>query len=187
MASGSAISALIIEHLKRTRDVDPDAHLNAEQRAVARAIGLMLEEHLYFAVAYSRWVDEANWPLVRDAFFGSIPALFRPVVTGMIRRGVRGKVAKQGMGRHAPAEIDALGMADIDALAAYLGDKPYVMGEQPSLVDCIAHGTVCNLVRVPFTGALVERARSQANLVAYDQRMMARFFADQPSRIGLAA
>jgi glutathione S-transferase len=180
-------SALIIEHLKRTRGVDPDAHLSQEERAVGRAIGLMLEEHLYFAVVYSRWADDANWPLIRGAFFGSIPALLRPVVAGMIRRKVRGMLVQQGIGRHSPAEIDALGIADIDALAAYLGDKPHVMGEQPSLVDCIAHALVCILVRGPFTGALVERARSHANLVAYDQRMMTRFFAGHAPEVGVAA
>jgi glutathione S-transferase len=179
-------SALIIEHLKRTRGVDPDAHLSKEERAVARAIASMLEDHLYFAMVHSRWIDAANWPRVRDAFFGSMPAPLRAIVAPMIQRQVRAMLVKQGMGRHTPAEIDALGTADIDALADVLGDQPYAMGERPSLVDCIAHAFVANLVRVPFTGALVDRARAHANLVAYDDRMMKRVFGDAPA-IGLAA
>lgn len=179
-------SALIVEHLKKRYGVDPDAHLSKAERAVARAIGVMLEDHLYFAMVYSRWIDPANWPSVRDAVFASMAAPVRLIVASMIQRQVRSMLLKQGLGRHTAGEIYALGGADVDALADYLADKPYVMGEQPSLVDCIAHGFVANLVQVPYTGPLVDRARGRANLVAYHERMMRRFF-QETSKVGLAA
>ena len=43
-------STLIIEHLKATRGIDPDAGLDPRQRAEALALQRLLEEHLYLAI-----------------------------------------------------------------------------------------------------------------------------------------
>jgi hypothetical protein len=41
----------------------------------------------------------------------------------------------QGMGRHKPAEIVALGTRSIAATAEFLGNKPFFMGSEPAGVD----------------------------------------------------
>nr|MBK7067486.1 glutathione S-transferase N-terminal domain-containing protein [Deltaproteobacteria bacterium] len=55
-------SRLIIEHLKRTRGDALDAHLDARARAVAVGFERMMDEHLYWAIVHSRWLDERFAP-----------------------------------------------------------------------------------------------------------------------------
>jgi glutathione S-transferase len=165
-------SALIIAHLIRTRGIDSDAGLTPVERAAARAIGIMLEEHLYFALLYSRWIEEAGWPVVRDTYLAPLP----PAAQDAVRERVRTRLRAQGMGLHTPEEIYALGTADIEALAAWLGHKPYLMGETPTTVDCIALGFTANLLAAAFATPLTAAARRQPNLVDYNERMLRRFF-----------
>jgi hypothetical protein len=49
----------------------------------------------------------------------------------MIRRRLRKTLQGQGIGRHSRDEITAIGIRSIDAMAAYLGDKPFFMGSAP--------------------------------------------------------
>jgi glutathione S-transferase len=167
-------SALIIEHLRQTRGVDPDAGLSPAERGIGRAVAIMLEEHLYFAVLYDRWVDDAGWSVVRDTFLGQLP----PVAQDAVRRHVRDRIEAQGMGVHAPEEIRALGVADIEALAAILGERDYLLGERPTSADCTAFAFVHNLLCPHFDGPLRRATLGHANLVAYEWRMRERLFPD---------
>ena len=56
-----ADSSLIVEHLSRTRGVDPDAHLDARQRAIALLVQRTLEEHCAFVTLYTHFIREAGW------------------------------------------------------------------------------------------------------------------------------
>src|SRR5262249_42974803 len=51
-----ADTSVIVDHLIRTRGVDPDAHLDVRQRAVAFLVQRTLEEHYAFVVAYTHLV-----------------------------------------------------------------------------------------------------------------------------------
>jgi hypothetical protein len=51
---------------------------------------------------------------------------------------------------HAPAEIDTLATADVEALASWPGDKPFFMGAAPTRVDATVHAFVCNCLGGPF-------------------------------------
>ena len=166
-------SALIIAHLKRTRGIDLDAWLGPAERATALAFRVMLEEHLYFAMVYNRWVEDAHWPLVRDAFLAPLP----PAVQDGIRAHVRGKIEAQGLGVHTPEEIYALAVPEVRALSDWLGAKPFLMGDRPAEVDCTAFAFTANLLMATaFDGPLQAEARRHPNLAAYGRRMLERFF-----------
>jgi glutathione S-transferase len=167
-------SALIIEHLRRTRGVDPDVGLSPAERGVGRAVRIMLEEHLYFAALYTRWVEDAGWPVVRDTFLGQLP----PVAQDAVRRHVGDRIVAQGMGLHTPEEIHALGTADIDALGAILGAREFLLAERPTAVDCAAFAFVHNLLCRRFDGPLRQTTMGHGNLVAYERRMRERLFPD---------
>lgn len=166
-------SALIIAHLKRTRGIDLDGWLSPAERAAALALRVMLEEHLYFAILHNRWIEDAHWPLVRDAYLGDLPA---PVQDG-IRAHVRGRVEAQGLGVHTPEEIYALAVPELRAVADWLGGKPFLMGDRPAEVDCTAFAFVANLLMPSvFHGPLQDEARRHPNLAAHGRRMLERFF-----------
>lgn len=164
----------IIEHLK-ARHGDPlDADLSAQDRALATAFQRLLEEDLYWAMVHTRWVDEAGWLKTRDAFFGKLPWPLRWLLPPLARRGLRSELRGHGMGRHAVAEIQAIGCRDVDALADFLADKPYLLGAQPHAIDASAYAFLANLLWAPVDSSIRDRARSRPTLEAYCQRMKAR-------------
>ena len=175
-----ADSGMIIAHLVRKHGVDPDAKLDAHQRAVATAFTRLFEEHLYWAAIYTRWIDDAGWLRTREAFFGRLPPPLRQLVPALVRRNMRRQLWDQGMGRHSRDEIMALGSADLDAVADFLGDKPFLMGGEASSVDATAYAFLANLLWAPPDSPLREHGRRRSNLEAYCQRMRDTWF-DPPA------
>ncbi|MEZ5650951.1 MAG: glutathione S-transferase family protein [Burkholderiaceae bacterium] len=171
-----ADSSFIIEHLKARHGDRLDGGLSASERAISLAFQRLLEENSYWVAVYSRWADEANWPTTRDAFFGAMPLPLRWFVPSLARRGVLGQMRGHGMGRHSAEEIYAIGKRDVDALADFLGEKPFMMGEQPTSIDATVHAFMANLLWVPADSPVQRHARTRPNLEAYCQRMKARFY-----------
>ncbi|MGH8603472.1 MAG: glutathione S-transferase C-terminal domain-containing protein, partial [Gammaproteobacteria bacterium] len=87
------------------------------------------------------------------------------------RRMVRRQLHAQGMGRHTAEDIYGFGVRDITAIADYLGDKPFMHGESPSLIDACAFATVANILEPPFEGRVRQEAKRHANLLSYSERM----------------
>lgn len=172
-----ADSAFIIAHLK-ARYGDPlDANLTPEQRAISQAFTRLLEENLYWAVVYARWIEPAGWAITRPAFFNTMPAPFKWFVPTLARRGLVKSLHGHGMGRHSREEIYAIGQRDITALADYLGEKKFFLGESPSSVDATVYGFLANLIWAPIENPLKEHAKQYPQLEAYCTRMRDRYFA----------
>jgi glutathione S-transferase len=165
-------SALGVLHLERKHGLDLEQGLSPADRAAAHGFGVMLEERTYFVMVRDRWLDDANWPIVRDAFLGDLP----PLVQDQIRQKQREKILAQGLGAHSPEEMHELAVADVDALADWLDAKPFFMGAEPTKIDATVHAFVCNFLGGPFATPLKAATARHANLVAYNARMLARFF-----------
>lgn len=172
-----ADSSLIIDYLKASYGDPLDSWMNAEQRAVALAWQRLLEEHLYWAVLYTRWIEPEGWALTRSAFFAGMPAPLCWIVPPLARRGMGKELQGQGMGRHSREEIYALGCRDITALADFLGDKPYLMGAQPCSLDAVAYGFLANLLWVPLESELKQQAQKYPQLQRFCERMKSRYYA----------
>jgi glutathione S-transferase len=174
-----ADSTFIVDHLKRKYGDPLDRDLSATERATALAYQRLLEENLYWAAAYSRWIDEAGFSKVREAFFGKMPLPLRVVIPALARRGVRAQLRGQGMGRHSREEIYAIGCRDITALADFLGARPYFMGEQPTSLDASVYAFLANLLWVPVASPLKSHARRFPQLESYCTRMKERYYSDK--------
>ncbi len=171
-----ADSAFIIDYLKATYGDPLDGWLSPLLRAQALAFQRLLEENLYWAVVYTRWCVPEGWQLTRDAFFGKLPLPLRWMVPPLARRGIRQELHGHGMGRHGEAEIYAIGQRDITALADFLGDKAYFLGDAPSTLDATAYAFLANLLWVPVESPLKVHARQFPSLEAYCRRMRDRYF-----------
>lgn len=169
-------SAHIVEHLVRTRGDKLDSHLSPRDRAIGHAVRRMFEEGTYFPLVYSRWVDEAGFASVRDTFFGKMPALARALVPSIARRMVKKQVHAQGTGRHAPEDIYAMIAADFRASADILGDSPYFLGAEPTSVDATAYAFLGLTLWAPRAPGLDGLLQKHPNLVAYCERMKARYY-----------
>jgi glutathione S-transferase len=76
---------------------------------------------------------------------------------------------------HSRDEIHAVGLRDLRAIVALLGDKPFLMGPEPTEIDTVAYGFLANILKVPIASPIKDEGLRQANLVAYVDRAEARF------------
>ena len=128
-------------------------------------------------MVYDRWVVEENWQKFRGVVLGGVPALVRPLIAPIARRGVHRQLKGHGIGLHSKDEVHAIGRRDVGALADFLGDKPFLMGDAPTEIDAIAYGQLPNIMHVPLESPVKEAALRHANLVAYVTRVKDRVFA----------
>ena len=180
-------STFIRWHLEKKYGVDFDHGLTAEQRATAWAFEKMAEDNLYWVSVYFRWMIEANFKKGPARFFDSVPAPVRPLVVSMIRRRLRKTLHGQGIGRHSRAEIIAIGNRSIDAMADYLGSKPFFMGSEPSGIDAAMFSFAASAICPLFQSDIQRTASGHDNLCRYVGRMTARFYPEFPDIAGCAA
>ncbi len=171
-----ADSSFIIDYLKTTYGDRLDGWLSAEQRAVALAFQRLLEENLYWAVVHTRWIESEGWKQTRPAFFGKLPLPLKWIIPPLARRGLRQQMQGHGIGRHSAEEIYAIGQRDITALADFLGDKRYFLGQQPCSLDATVYAFLANLLWVPVESALKQHAKQYPQLEAYCQRMRSQYY-----------
>jgi glutathione S-transferase len=173
-----ADSTFIRFHIESKYGVDFDAALTAEARATAWAIEKMCEEHLYWALVDMRWCDDHNFKNSVAHYFEWIAPPFRSLATKLIRRMVARRLKVQGMGRHTKAEIAQLAIRDFESLSAILGEKPYLLGDEPCSADASAFGFISGVLAPGCISPIRATLERHANLVAYRDRVMARFFPD---------
>jgi len=163
-------------HVERKYGVDLDAPLSTVERARAWAIERLLEDHLYWAMVHERWMNDANFAKGPASFFNALPDAVRDTARRETRERVKGTLHSHGLGRHSHEEILALAQRSLDSLAAELGDKPYLMGEELSGADATAFAFATSVLTPYFAGPLRDAALAHGNLVAYNWRMMQRYY-----------
>lgn len=170
-------SGFIIEYLETRFGCDPNAGLSAEERAVSLSMRRLIEENLYWAMVYDRWMVDENWRTFRDVVLGGVPVPLRPLVARFAKRGVQSQLRGHGIGLHSRQEIHAIGLRDIGAIADFLGGKPFLLGERPTEIDATAYGLLPNIMNVPIASPIKDEALKRANLAAYVDRLRNRYFA----------
>jgi glutathione S-transferase len=89
---------------------------------------------------------------------------------------VKANLKGHGLGRHSKAEIERLAARDLDAISAYLGTKPFLMGTEPCGADASVWPLVAGALAPFFTTPIRDHGERHANLVAYRDRGMKRWF-----------
>jgi glutathione S-transferase len=143
-----------------------------------------MEESLYWsAIIQTRWREDANFAIYRPSLSAMIdlPADQRELAVDQFRHQIVTELHEQGMGRHSAEENYELAKTDLTALADYLGDQPYFLGQQATSLDAAGYAFVAHIIHVPFRGPVKECAQSRQNLVAYCRRMRERYYPEAPS------
>ena len=168
-------TSIIVDHLKKTRGVDPDARLDASQRAIALLVQRTLEEHYAFVLAYTHLVRDEGLRHTR-ARFDAVPALIRPLVFHTVQRQIKTTLWRQGLLRHSEEEIVDSALRDWRAVLAVMCAGPFFFGDEPTGVDAIVFGALATSVLTPIESPIRDFLRSQPACVAYAERMRTRFF-----------
>eukprot|EP00027_Filamoeba_sp_ATCC50430_P016371 CAMPEP_0168570944 /NCGR_PEP_ID=MMETSP0413-20121227/17039_1 /TAXON_ID=136452 /ORGANISM="Filamoeba nolandi, Strain NC-AS-23-1" /LENGTH=232 /DNA_ID=CAMNT_0008603697 /DNA_START=56 /DNA_END=752 /DNA_ORIENTATION=- len=65
-------STFIIQYLK-TKFGDPDRTLSSSDAAITTAFQRLIEDHLYYAIVYFRWIHSSSWPQWSVQAFRGVP------------------------------------------------------------------------------------------------------------------
>lgn len=169
-------SYFIRRHLETKYKIDFSGGYGADKLALAWAIERMLEEHLYFLSVYERWLVDENFEKGPSQFFNMAPAPIRPILRVVIRGKVRKMLKAQGLGRHTAAERLELGKGDVNSVATLLGNNTYLLGDKICGADASVFGSLYSASSSYFNTELGAYIRSQPKIMAYLERMRARFF-----------
>ena len=169
-------SSFIIDYLRERFGVDPDAGLTPAERGLSRALKRMLEENLYWTMVYDRWMVEPNWRIFRDIVLGGVSTPMRRIIGPLARRSVKKQLHGHGIGLHTADEIHAIGIGDAGALADFLGDKPFLMGQNPTSIDAAAYGLLANIMVPPIASPIKDDLLKRNNVADYVVRFRKRFY-----------
>ena len=168
-------TSLIVDYLAKTRGVDPDAHLDASQRAIGLLVQRTLEEHYAFVTLYTHFIRADGWRHTR-ASFDSVPPIVRALVANMVRGRMRKILWMQGVLRNSDEDIIEAGLRDWRAVLPVMGEGPFFFGDEPSGIDAIVFAALATTVLTPIESPIRDFLRSQPACVAYAERMRARYF-----------
>lgn len=173
-------STRIIQYLQEKYGDKLDTHLSATDKAVGLAFQRMVEEYTYWSgVIEPRWPTVERFEIYVPYIVGGpqLSELPQEVQDALLafREKIHDEHLKHGMGLRSHEDIVQCLQEDLDALSTFLGDKPFFLGEEPTSYDATIYSTFRHIADVPWDWAGRDYARSQANLVAYADRMRARF------------
>ncbi|TPW04929.1 MAG: glutathione S-transferase [Alphaproteobacteria bacterium] len=122
-----------------------------------------------------RWLVDANFDKGPSQFFADVPEAMRAQVISEVRGGVAASMKGHGIGRHSREERMLLAERDVGAVAAMLGEGPFLFGAKPTAADAVAYGVLAACGTPFFSTPLVALIDAQPNLRPYLARMEARF------------
>jgi glutathione S-transferase len=164
---GEAIgdSETIIAHLSKKYALAIDAGLDAGQRDQNLLVARLLDD-LYWVMSYSRWKDERYFPAFRDALLREHPS----VTADGLRKAQEFNFQRYyyaGIGRYAPEEAYARGLADLSVLARLVPAEGYVYGARPTSIDAGIYGFIANIHFYAIDTPLKRFVAARHNLVRH--------------------
>ncbi len=172
-----ADSSLIIDYIKQQYQ-NIDSHLSPQQYGTSIAVQRLFEDHLYWAIVYSRWIDQENWPIIKETFFSDLPRMLRPIIPALLKKKMHQALKHQGLGRHSADEIYHLAIQSLEAVAAILEDQRYFFNQKPSSIDAIAYGFLSSILYPSLRSPLKTTLLQQTTLLQYCKHIHQDFFPD---------
>lgn len=130
-----ADSELIVERLNQQTDGGLFSELTPAEMAQGTAFTRLAEDHLYWFVVASRWLDDDWWPNVETDLFRALPGIVRGIVAPMARRQVKQAYRSHGLGRHSLSEQKHLASRDLQAISDIVEGSRFIAGTRMTVFD----------------------------------------------------
>ncbi|KAK9897224.1 hypothetical protein P389DRAFT_54646 [Cystobasidium minutum MCA 4210] len=179
-----ADSHLIIRHLvKEGRpDLDSRAGLSDVEKADGNVYRGYLEDHVYPAIVYTRWMIPENYYDFIDDQFQGTSWIYKKLISNLAFYGVQSCLKGHGVGRHTPEEVESLLKISFNALIVRLIENQKDGGEWffgkkgPSEVDAALYGVLATTAITPST-PLVNRLVAESPILSrYILTITERYF-----------
>ena len=171
-----ADSSIIVDYLKEHFGDPLDEALSSSERAKGHVIKRMIEEHIWWIMARERWWAPEN-P------YWDTPGMLKEFDQASYeeaRDDSQRKCIEHGVGAFTEDELDKRGREDLEAFSIFLGEHPYILGDQPTSVDATTYAFLWQILNGPYTSQLKDAAQDHDNLSAYIQRMSEEWFGNDP-------
>jgi len=172
-----ADSELIFDYLDEKSDGRLYGNLSKQDIGQGFAWVRMAEDHLYWLMVASRWLDDEWWPNIKQGFFGAMPFPLKAIVPIVARRQVRQTYSLQGLGKHTLEEQKRFAQKDLIALNNVLTESPYLLGEELTVFDF----SVASLL----AGMIDNKPASWLTLMAGDYEALGQYAERVQSSIGV--
>lgn len=171
-------SELIMQYCQKRYQVTLDNHLSPWQQANKVAITRLCDDHLYWIILYSRWLDEQFWPEFKSLLFRNANILEATVVASILHHTIKKQCYAQGISRHARHEIYDLGIQDLNALELLLNEQDYFFNNQVSSLDATVFGFTLNIIRSPLKTPLADHMQSLPGLNRHCENILKHYYPD---------
>ena len=151
-------SSGIARHLERT--VADPALLpdDAAARAYAHLLEEWADEALYFVIGAFKWLNPANRAAALANTVTEITGgALRPLVGWGLLRNVRRRYAAWGYGVESLPALQDRMRENLDVLVTLLGEKPYLLGRNPTLADVAVFAQLAWMKRYEERQLLADR------------------------------
>ncbi len=162
-------SSLIIQKL--SEEFALSESLTAAQRASSHAFKIMAEEHLYWVLVYSRWIETAPWREVKEVFFKPVPKLMRNFIANKVQKEVLKALKAQGIGRLPKDEIYARARLDLTAMSEWFAENNFIAGDEFSDYDFSIWAILSGIISATLQTPLATIAKEFPNLLNYLERV----------------
>jgi glutathione S-transferase len=169
-------SEVIIDLLTSRHGIDLDAGLTPEQLALGLAWRRTFEEHFHQVLEWELFFHPAGAAWMRSSLASQMPPILGSLAFPVMRAQFGRQLYARGIARHSPEIIATKGRADVDAFAAFLGDRPFALTDRPTSADAAVFGLLAPMVYWPMETPVATYARSLLNITAYCDRMRERCF-----------
>ncbi len=140
-----ADSEIILDYLDKQSDGALYGNLAAEEKGRGFAFVRLAEDHLYWLMVASRWIDDAWWPNVKEGFFGAMPFPMKQLVCFVARRQVTQTYNLHGLGKHSMDEQKEFARKDLAALNDVVTAHPFLLGDSLSVFDFSVAGLLAGI------------------------------------------
>jgi len=166
-----ADSELIAEYLNERSQGRVYSQLSAAEQGRGWAATRLAEEHLYWIVVASRWLDDDWWPNVVQGFFNEVPGFVRGLVTRSARKEVVKTYHLHGLGRHSLEEQRGFAHRDLSALNGSIAADGFLLGDEPNYFDFAVAGILSGIYDNKPATWLTQLAQDYPDLRAYADRV----------------
>ncbi|KXJ12863.1 Failed axon connections-like [Exaiptasia diaphana] len=159
--------------------IDVDSHLSDEQKAIARAVLVMLEENTFRTWSYFLFLGEGN-EIPKKVFLENFSFPLRYLLFRFgFQRNARRNLHGHGIGRHFPKEVYGIAEKDLRAVSTILGEKKFLFGDKACLADAYLFALVSNFIFVKPVSPQGKVILTQLkNLEAHTNRMKEAYYPD---------
>ncbi|NND67316.1 MAG: glutathione S-transferase family protein [Halioglobus sp.] len=170
---GSVIpdSEIILEYLDGAHAGKLYGHLTDEEYSRGYAFTRLSEDHLYWLMVASRWLDDDWFRNVVDQFFDFVPWPIRTFASKAARKGVARTLDLHGLGRHNIPEQKEFVRRDLEALNRALSSRDFIAGDRLTAFDFAVAGLLAGIYDQQPPTWINPIAQEYPDLQAYAERV----------------